>query len=117
MHVQIAKICNNLILGVTMAGVCEAFKLGTELGIDPKKLAGARRAYMYIHAHIHTNSCMHTMAGGCKTFTTPRHRRHSQHKLRPLMVHTDRSAYKRASTHTHMIHTQYLQETTPPPQA
>jgi len=36
---QIAKLCNNLILGVTMAGVSEAFAMGKCLGIDPKKLA------------------------------------------------------------------------------
>lgn len=36
---QIAKICNNLILGVTMAGVAEAMSLGEALGIDPKVLA------------------------------------------------------------------------------
>ena len=34
-----AKICNNLILGISMAGVSEAFALGLSLGIDPKKLA------------------------------------------------------------------------------
>uniref|UniRef100_A0A7S3D6Y6 3-hydroxyisobutyrate dehydrogenase n=1 Tax=Palpitomonas bilix TaxID=652834 RepID=A0A7S3D6Y6_9EUKA len=39
-HGQIAKICNNLILGVTMAGVAEAMNLGTQLGADAKKLAG-----------------------------------------------------------------------------
>jgi 3-hydroxyisobutyrate dehydrogenase len=37
---QIAKICNNLILGITMAGVAEAMSLGASLGIDPKVLAG-----------------------------------------------------------------------------
>jgi 3-hydroxyisobutyrate dehydrogenase len=36
---QIAKLCNNLILGITMAGVAEAFQMGKALGIDPKKLA------------------------------------------------------------------------------
>ncbi len=37
---QIAKICNNLVLGITMAGVAEAMALGESLGIDPKALAG-----------------------------------------------------------------------------
>jgi len=37
---QIAKICNNLVLGITMAGVSEAMALGEALGIDPKVLAG-----------------------------------------------------------------------------
>lgn len=37
---QIAKICNNLLLGISMIGVAEAMKLGTSLGIDPTTLAG-----------------------------------------------------------------------------
>ncbi|SAK51525.1 3-hydroxyisobutyrate dehydrogenase [Caballeronia catudaia] len=37
---QIAKICNNLLLGISMIGVAEAMKLGETLGIDPTKLAG-----------------------------------------------------------------------------
>jgi len=34
---QIAKICNNLILGISMAAVAEGMALGAKLGIDPKK--------------------------------------------------------------------------------
>ncbi|SMG02831.1 3-hydroxyisobutyrate dehydrogenase [Burkholderia singularis] len=37
---QVAKVCNNLVLGITMAGVSEAMALGAALGIDPKVLAG-----------------------------------------------------------------------------
>lgn len=37
---QVAKICNNLLLGITMAGVSEAMALGEALGIDPKVLGG-----------------------------------------------------------------------------
>jgi 3-hydroxyisobutyrate dehydrogenase len=37
---QVAKICNNLVLGISMIGVAEAMNLGTSLGIDPKLLAG-----------------------------------------------------------------------------
>ncbi|PMS22021.1 3-hydroxyisobutyrate dehydrogenase [Trinickia dabaoshanensis] len=37
---QVAKICNNLLLGITMTGVAEAMSLGAALGIDPKVLAG-----------------------------------------------------------------------------
>jgi len=33
-----AKICNNMILGVSMIAVCEAFVLADQLGLDPKKL-------------------------------------------------------------------------------
>lgn len=35
----VAKICNNLILGISMAGVSEAMNLGIKLGIDPQVLA------------------------------------------------------------------------------
>ena len=37
---EVAKLCNNLVLGISMAGVCEAMALGQELGIDTKVLAG-----------------------------------------------------------------------------
>eukprot|EP01100_Stratorugosa_tubuloviscum_P010929 TRINITY_DN476_c0_g1_i1.p1 TRINITY_DN476_c0_g1~~TRINITY_DN476_c0_g1_i1.p1 ORF type:complete len:326 (-),score=167.83 TRINITY_DN476_c0_g1_i1:109-1086(-) len=36
---QVVKICNNLLLGISMVGVSEAMKLGTQLGVDPKILA------------------------------------------------------------------------------
>lgn len=35
---QAAKVCNNMILGISMIGVAEAFNLGQALGLDPKKL-------------------------------------------------------------------------------
>jgi 3-hydroxyisobutyrate dehydrogenase len=34
---QAAKICNNLILGISMIAVSEGFALGQKLGLDPKK--------------------------------------------------------------------------------
>ncbi len=37
---QVAKICNNLVLGISMAAVAEAMNLGVRLGADPKVLAG-----------------------------------------------------------------------------
>jgi 3-hydroxyisobutyrate dehydrogenase len=37
---QIAKICNNLLLGISMIGVAEAMALGNSLGIDTQVLAG-----------------------------------------------------------------------------
>jgi 3-hydroxyisobutyrate dehydrogenase len=37
---QVAKICNNMLLGISMIGVAEAMNLGSALGIDPKVLAG-----------------------------------------------------------------------------
>jgi len=35
---QAAKICNNMLLAISMIGTCEAFVLGEKLGLDPKKL-------------------------------------------------------------------------------
>ena len=35
---QAAKICNNLLLGVSMIGACEAFSLGEKLGLSPERL-------------------------------------------------------------------------------
>ncbi|MBF0304542.1 MAG: 3-hydroxyisobutyrate dehydrogenase [Alphaproteobacteria bacterium] len=35
---QAAKICNNMILGVTMIATCEAFSLAAKLGLDAQKL-------------------------------------------------------------------------------
>jgi 3-hydroxyisobutyrate dehydrogenase len=35
---QAAKICNNMMLGVAMIGVCEAFNLADKLGLDRQKL-------------------------------------------------------------------------------
>lgn len=36
-HGQAAKICNNLLLAISMIGVCEAFSLAKKLGLDQKK--------------------------------------------------------------------------------
>jgi 3-hydroxyisobutyrate dehydrogenase len=36
---QVAKVCNNLLLGISMIGVSEAMALGVSLGMDPKVLA------------------------------------------------------------------------------
>jgi len=32
---QAAKICNNMLLGISMIGTCEAFALAEKLGLDP----------------------------------------------------------------------------------
>lgn len=37
-HGAAAKICNNMLLGVSMIAVCEAFILADQLGLDPHKL-------------------------------------------------------------------------------
>jgi 3-hydroxyisobutyrate dehydrogenase len=37
---QVAKICNNMLLGISMIGVAEAMNLGVALGIEPTVLAG-----------------------------------------------------------------------------
>ncbi|HEX7759542.1 MAG TPA: 3-hydroxyisobutyrate dehydrogenase [Caulobacteraceae bacterium] len=34
---QAAKICNNMVLGVSMLGVCEGFALAEKLGLDPER--------------------------------------------------------------------------------
>jgi len=34
---QAAKICNNMLLGISMIGACEAFNLAIKLGLDPQK--------------------------------------------------------------------------------
>ncbi len=34
-----AKICNNLMLGILMSGTCEALSLGIDNGLDPKVLS------------------------------------------------------------------------------
>jgi len=36
---QVVKVCNNLILGISMMAVSEAMNLGSKLGVDPKILA------------------------------------------------------------------------------
>lgn len=35
---QVAKVCNNMILGITMIGISEAFTLGEKLGLEAQKL-------------------------------------------------------------------------------
>lgn len=35
---QAAKVCNNMLLAISMIGSCEAFALGEKLGLDPQKL-------------------------------------------------------------------------------
>lgn len=35
---QAAKMCNNMLLGISMVGVCETFILAKRLGLEPKKL-------------------------------------------------------------------------------
>jgi 3-hydroxyisobutyrate dehydrogenase len=37
---QVAKICNNMLLAISMIGLSEAMSLGVVLGMDPKVLAG-----------------------------------------------------------------------------
>lgn len=35
---QAVKICNNMLLSITMIGACEAFNLGEKLGLNPQRL-------------------------------------------------------------------------------
>ena len=39
---QAAKICNNMLLGISMIGVCEAFALAERLDLDARLLGEAR---------------------------------------------------------------------------
>ena len=36
---ELLQVCNNLVLGVSMAAVAEGLALGTKLGLDPKLLS------------------------------------------------------------------------------
>lgn len=36
---QVAKVCNNMLLGILMAGTCEALSMGMKNGLDPKVLS------------------------------------------------------------------------------
>jgi 3-hydroxyisobutyrate dehydrogenase len=36
---QVVKLCNNLMLGINMVGVCEAFAMGVKAGVDASTLA------------------------------------------------------------------------------
>ncbi|MBR9828402.1 MAG: 3-hydroxyisobutyrate dehydrogenase [Oceanospirillales bacterium] len=36
---QVAKVCNNMLLGILMAGTCEALNMGVKNGLDPKVLS------------------------------------------------------------------------------
>lgn len=36
---QVAKVCNNMLLGILMAGTCEALNMGMKNGLDPKVLS------------------------------------------------------------------------------
>src|SRR5690606_1533840 len=40
---QVAKVCNNMLLGILMAGTCEALALGQANGLDPKTLSEIMR--------------------------------------------------------------------------
>ena len=51
---EIAKICNNMILGIQMVAVSEGMSLGMKLGIDSKKLGEILK--------VSTSSCWATNA-------------------------------------------------------
>lgn len=36
---QVVKMCNNMLLGIQMAGTCEALRLGIAFGLDPARLS------------------------------------------------------------------------------
>ncbi len=39
MELELLQVCNNLVLGVSMAAVAEGLALGNKLGLDPKLLS------------------------------------------------------------------------------
>jgi 3-hydroxyisobutyrate dehydrogenase len=41
---QAAKIANNMLLGISMMGTCEAFNLAERLGLDAQTFFAARRS-------------------------------------------------------------------------
>ncbi len=51
---QIAKVCNNLVLGISMTAVSEAMNIGIQLGVDPQKLAVRTYAGLTFSAHAQT---------------------------------------------------------------
>ncbi len=53
---EVAKICNNMVLGISMAAVSEAMTLGVKMGIDPKKLAQVMNRY--VQDTFYALSCM-----------------------------------------------------------
>jgi 3-hydroxyisobutyrate dehydrogenase-like beta-hydroxyacid dehydrogenase len=63
---QVAKLCNNLLLGITMGGVCEAMQLGTRLGVGrsrpprvrPLPLRGPARRRARVHMRAHVLMCV-----------------------------------------------------------
>jgi 3-hydroxyisobutyrate dehydrogenase len=36
---EVVKLCNNLMLGINLVGVCEAFTMGAKMGVDSEKIA------------------------------------------------------------------------------
>lgn len=71
---QIAKACNNMMLGISMAGLCEALILGEKLGLDPKILSTvlnsssgrswASELYNPVPGIIETSPASHNYAPG-----------------------------------------------------
>ena len=57
---QIAKICNNLLLGISMVGVSEAMALGNALGIDTP---GAGRDHQQLYGPMLEFGHLQSMAG------------------------------------------------------
>ena len=76
---QAAKICNNMILGISMIAVCEAFALADKLGLDR---AGAVRRGLDLLGRVLVGDHLLPRAGrrpqvARRTTTTPRLRRRS----------------------------------------
>ena len=59
---QAAKICNNLILGITMIGACEAFNLAEKLGLDAQCWSISK--YCPVPGPVPTSPANHDYAPG-----------------------------------------------------
>ena len=73
---QAAKICNNMVLGISMSGVCEAFALADRLGLD----AGA----LYDVVSTSSGQCWSVTSYG--PVTLRRARRSQKCKLWPYLL-------------------------------
>lgn len=59
---QAAKLCNNMMLGISMIGVCETMNLAVRLGLDPRTFSDIINSSTgrYAHSNIFTVSHIHS---------------------------------------------------------
>lgn len=74
---QAAKICNNMLLGISMIGVCETMNMAIRLGLDPKQFMDiinsstgrcwSSEVYNPVPGLVPTAPCNNDYAGGFST--------------------------------------------------